>query len=180
MANKNLLKSKAVLKAISIGLAAMMAMTPVVGATDVYADDVDGNEGEQVAETKPQESVNLSGSAETSSSNEDSSDSSSSESITGKADVTTDANGDITVEATVEGESVDIDETKQSDSNVVVNADGSITETDTALSLGTDKSKEGDTTTNTETEVNTTIETTTAADIKDYDNVSSEKLRAAL
>ena len=175
MANKNLLKSKAVLKAISIGLAAMMAMTPVVGATDVYADDVDGNEGEQVAETKPQESVNLSGSAETSSSNEDSSDSSSSESITGKADVTTDANGDITVEATVEGESVDIDETKQSDSNVVVNADGSITETDTALSLGTDKSKEGDTTTNTETEVNTTIETTTAADIKDYDNVSSEK-----
>lgn len=40
MANKNLLKSKAVLKAISIGLAAMMAMTPVVGATDVYADDV--------------------------------------------------------------------------------------------------------------------------------------------
>ena len=87
MANKNLLKSKAVIKAISIGLAAMMAMTPVVGATDVYADDVDGNEGEQVAETKPQESVNLSGSAETSSSNEDSSDSSSSESITGKADV---------------------------------------------------------------------------------------------
>ena len=175
MANKNLLKSKAVIKAISIGLAAMMAMTPVVGATDVYADDVDGNEGEQAAETKSQESVELSGSAETPSANEDSSDSSSSESITGKADVTTDANGDITVEATVEGESVDIDETKQSDSNVVVNADGSITETDTALSLGTDKSKEGDTTTNTETEVNTTIETTTAADIKDYDNVSSEK-----
>ena len=175
MANKNLLKSKAVIKAISIGLAAMMAMTPVVGATDVYADDVDGNEGEQVAETKPQESVNLSGSAETSSSNEDSSDSSSSESITGKADVTTDANGDITVEATVEGESVDIDETKQSDSNVVVNADGSITETDTVLSKGTDKSTEGDTTTNTKTEVNTTIKTTTAADIKDYDNVSSEK-----
>ena len=175
MANKNLLKSKAVLKAISIGLAAMMAMTPVVGATDVYADDVDGNEGEQVAETKPQESVNLSGSAETSSSNEDSSDSSSSESITGKADVTTDANGDITVEATVEGESVDIDETKQSDSNVVVNADGSTTETDTVLSKGTDKSTEGDTTTNTKTEVNTTIKTTTAADIKDYDNVSSEK-----
>ena len=175
MANKNLLKNKAVLKAISIGIAAMMAMTPVVGATDVYADDVDGNEGEQAAETKSQESVELSGSAKTPSSNEDSSDSSSSESITGKADVTTDANGDITVEATVEGESVDIDETKQSDSNVVVNADGSITETDTALSLGTDKSKEGDTTTNTETEVNTTIETTTAADIKDYDNVSSEK-----
>ena len=41
MANKNLLKSKAVLKAISIGLAAMMAMTPVVGATDVYADETE-------------------------------------------------------------------------------------------------------------------------------------------
>ena len=171
MANKNLLKSKAVLKAISIGLAAMMAMTPVVGATDVYADDVDGNEGEQVAETKPQESVNLSGSAETSSSSEDSSNS---ESITGTADVT-DAKGNITVEATVEGKSVDIDETKQSDSKVVVNADGSITETDKALSLGTEESKEGDTTTTTKTEVNTNIETTTAADFKDYDNVSSEE-----
>ena len=41
MANKNLLKSKAVIKAISIGLAAMMAMTPVVGATDVYADETE-------------------------------------------------------------------------------------------------------------------------------------------
>ena len=160
-----------------------MAMTPVVGATDVYADDVDGNEGEQVAETKPQESVNLSGSAETSSSNEDSSDSSSSESITGKADVTTDVNGDITVEATVEatveGEtvdiSVDIDETKQSDSSTVFNADGSKTETDTALSLGTDESTKGDTTTKTETKVETKIETTTAADFGDYDNVSSEE-----
>ena len=88
MANKNLLKSKAVIKAISIGLAAMMAMTPVVGTTDVYADDVDGNEGEQAAETKSQESVELSGSAETPSANEDSSDSSSSESITGTAEVT--------------------------------------------------------------------------------------------
>lgn len=175
MANKNLLKSKAVLKAISIGLAAMMAMTPVVGATDVYADDVDGNEGEQVAETKPQESVNLSGSAETSSSNEDSSDSSSPKSITGTADVTTDPNGDITVEATVEGKSVDIDETTQYESNKVVNDDGSITETDKALSLGTEESKEGDTTTTTKTEVNTNIETTTAADINDYDNVSSEE-----
>ena len=175
MANKNLLKSKAVIKAISIGLAAMMAMTPVVGATDVYADDVDGNEGEQAAETKSQESVELSGSAKTPSANEDSSDSSSSERITGTAEVTTDTNGDITVEATIEGESVDIDETKQSDSSIVVNADGSITETDTALSLGTDESKKGGTTTKTETEVNTNIETTTAADIKDYDNVSSEK-----
>lgn len=172
MANKNLLKSKAVLKAISIGLAAMMAMTPVVGATDVYADDVDGNEGEQVAETKSQESVELSGSAETPSANEDSS---SSEIITGTANVTTDANGDITVEATVEGESVDIDKTEQYESNIGVNDDGSITETDKALSLGTDESKEGDTTTTTKTEVNTNIETTTAADIKDYDNVSSEK-----
>lgn len=175
MANKNLLKSKAVIKAISIGLAAMMAMTPVAGATDVYADDVDGNEGEQAAETKSQESVELSGSAETLSPSEDSSDSSSSESISGTAEVTTDTNGDITVEATVEGESVDIDETKQSDSSIVVNADGSITETDTALSLGTDESKEGDITTKTETEVNTTVETTTAADIDDYDNVSSEE-----
>ena len=153
----------------------MMAMTPVVGATDVYADDVDGNEGEQAAETKSQESVELSGSAKTPSANEDSSDSSSSERITGTAEVTTDTNGDITVEATIEGESVDIDETKQSDSSIVVNADGSITETDTALSLGTDESKKGGTTTKTETEVNTNIETTTAADIKDYDNVSSEK-----
>ena len=183
MANKNLLKSKAVLKAISIGLAAMMAMTPVVGTTDVYADDADGNEGEQAAETKSQETVNLSESAETSSSNEDSSNSSSSEGITGKAEVTTYTNGDITVEATVEatveGEtvdiSVDIDETKQSDSSIVINADGSITKTDTALSLGTEESKEGDTTTKTETEVNTTIKTTTAADINDYDNVSSEE-----
>ena len=122
MANKNLLKSKAVLKAISIGLAAMMAMTPVVGATDVYADDVDGNEGEQVAETKSQESVDLNGSAETSSSNEDSSDSSSSENISGTAKVTTDTNGNITVEATVEGEPVDIpediDKTKQYDPEI--------------------------------------------------------------
>lgn len=183
MANKNLLKSKAVLKAISIGLAAMMAMTPVVGATDVYADDVDGNEGEQAAETKSQETVELSESAETSSSNEDSSDSSSSESITGTAEVTTYTNGDITVEATVEatveGEtvdiSVDIDETKQSDSSTVFNADGSKTETDTALSLGTDESTKGDTTTKTETKVETKIETTTAADFGDYDNVSSEE-----
>lgn len=175
MANKNLLKSKAVLKAISIGLAAMMAMTPVVGATDVYADDVDGNEGEQAAETKSQESVELSGSAETPNDNEDSSDSSSPKSITGTADVTTDPNGDITVEATVEGKSVDIDETTQYESNKVVNDDGSITKTDTALSLGTDESTEGDTTTTTKTEVNTKIETTTAADINDYDNVSSEE-----
>ena len=174
MANKNLLKSKAVLKAISIGLAAMMAMTPVVGTTDVYADDADGNEGEQAAETKSQESVELSGSAETPNANEDSSDSSSPKSITGTADVT-DAKGNITVDATVEGKSVDIDETTQYESNIVVNDDGSITETDKALSLGTDKSTEGDTTTNTKTEVNTTIKTTTAADIKDYDNVSSEK-----
>ncbi|MCI6666135.1 MAG: hypothetical protein MSE26_07595, partial [Lachnospiraceae bacterium] len=174
MANKNLLKSKAVLKAISIGLAAMMAMTPVVGATDVYADDVDGNEGEQVAETKPQESVDLRGSAETSSSNEDSSDSNSPKSITGTADVTTDAKGNITVEATVEGKSVDIDETIQYDSKIEVK-DGSITETDTVLSLGTDESTKGDTTTKTETEVETKIETTTAADINDYDNVSSEE-----
>lgn len=175
MANKNLLKSKAVIKAISIGLAAMMAMTPVVGATDVYADDVDGNEGEQAAETKSQESVELSGSAETPNDNEDSSDSSSPKSITGTADVTTDPNGDITVEATVEGKSVDIDETTQYESNKVVNDDGSITETDKALSLGTEESKEGDTTTTTKTEVNTNIDTTTAADFKDYDNVSSEE-----
>lgn len=172
MANKNLLKSKAVLKAISIGLAAMMAMTPVVGATDVYADDVDGNEGEQAAETKPQESVELSGNAKTSSPSEDSS---SPESISGTAEVTTETNGDITVEATVKGESVDIDETKQSDSSIVLNADGSKTETDTALSLGTDESTKGDTTTKTETKVETKIETTTAADFGDYDNVSSEE-----
>lgn len=178
MANKNLLKSKAVIKAISIGLAAMMAMTPVVGATDVYADDVDGNEGEQAAETKSQESVELSGSAETSSSNEVSSDSSSSESITGTAEVTTDTNGNITVEATVEGEPVDIpediDKTKQYDPEIEVK-DGSITERDTAFSEVTYESTEGDTTTKTETKVETKIETTTAADINDYDNVSSEK-----
>ena len=178
MANKNLLKSKAVIKAISIGLAAMMAMTPVVGATDVYADDVDGNEGEQAAETKSQESVELSGSAETSSSNEVSSDSSSSERITGTAEVTTDTNGNITVEATVEGEPVDIpediDKTKQYDPEIEVK-DGSITERDTAFSEVTYESTEGDTTTKTETKVETKIETTTAADINDYDNVSSEK-----
>ena len=174
MANKNLLKSKAVLKAISIGLAAMMAMTPVVGATDVYADDVDGNEGEQAAEIKSQETVELSERPETSSSNEGSSDSSGSESITGTAEVTTDAKGNITVEATVEGKPVVIVGTEQSDSSIEVNDDGKITETDTALSLGTYESKEGDTT-NPKIEVNTTIKTTTAADINDYDNVSSEK-----
>ena len=68
MANKNLLKSKAVLKAISIGLAAMMAMTPVVGATDVYADDVDGNEGESgksnISESQSESSENNTQSSE--------------------------------------------------------------------------------------------------------------------
>lgn len=174
MANKNLLKNKAVLKAISIGLAAMMAMTPVAGATDVYADDVDGNEGEQAAETKSPETIKLSESAETSSSNEGSSDSSGSESITGTAEVTTDVKGNITVEATVEGKPVVIVGTEQSDPSIEVNDDGKITETDTALSLGTYESKEGDTT-NPKIEVNTTIKTTTAADINDYDNVSSKE-----
>ncbi|MCI6409651.1 MAG: hypothetical protein MR797_07830, partial [Lachnospiraceae bacterium] len=68
MANKNLLKSKAVLKAISIGLAAMMAMTPVVGATDVYADDVDGNEPESnesnISESQSESSENNTQSSE--------------------------------------------------------------------------------------------------------------------
>lgn len=68
MANKNLLKSKAVIKAISIGLAAMMAMTPVVGATDVYADDVDGNEGESgksnISESQSESSENNTQSSE--------------------------------------------------------------------------------------------------------------------
>ena len=68
MANKNLLKSKAVLKAISIGLAAMMAMTPVVGATDVYADDVDGNESESgksnISESQSESSENNTQSSE--------------------------------------------------------------------------------------------------------------------
>lgn len=68
MANKNLLKSKAVIKAISIGLAAMMAMTPVVGATDVYADDVDGNEPESnesnISESQSESSENNTQSSE--------------------------------------------------------------------------------------------------------------------
>ena len=68
MANKNLLKSKAVIKAISIGLAAMMAMTPVVGTTDVYADDVDGNEGESgksnISESQSESSENNTQSSE--------------------------------------------------------------------------------------------------------------------
>lgn len=68
MANKNLLKSKAVIKAISIGLAAMMAMTPVIGATDVYADDVDGNEPESnesnISESQSESSENNTQSSE--------------------------------------------------------------------------------------------------------------------
>lgn len=41
MRNEKLLRNKAVIKALSIGLAAMMAITPVVGTVDVYAGETD-------------------------------------------------------------------------------------------------------------------------------------------
>ena len=115
MANKNLLKSKAVLKAISIGLAAMMAMTPVAGAVDVLADEPTGENN------NPSESNTVESNTTESSSSESSSEYKAVEEKYEEAkeelvpdapedavtSETTDENGNVTVktEFTEEGES---------------------------------------------------------------------------
>ena len=118
MRNDKLLKNKAVIKALSIGLAAMMAITPVVGTVDVYAGDGDpGND--DPSEIKSEAKVKLEGTSTTSVDGEQSD----SHEVSGSADVSLDVSGNISVEAEVEHNDVDIDNTQQADASIVPNAD---------------------------------------------------------
>ena len=175
MRNDKLLKNKAVIKALSIGLAAMMAITPVVGTVDVYAGDGDpGND--DPSEIKSEAKVELKGTSTTSVDGEQSD----SHEVSGSADVSLDVSGNISVEAEVEHNDVDIDNTQQADASIVPNADGTVTETDTAVSTGTEETEIGNTTTKTDTRVETKVETTTASDINDYENLSTTQTEGSV
>ena len=175
MRNDKLLKNKAVIKALSIGLAAMMAITPVVGTVDVYAGDGDpGND--DPSEIKSEAKVELKGTSTTSVDGEQSD----SHEVSGSADVSLDVSGNISVEAEVEHNDVDIDNTQQADASIVPNADGTVTETDTAVSTGTEETEIGNKTTKTDTRVETKVETTTASDINDYENLSTTQTEGSV